>query len=65
MSKCKWKYDGYTKVKVGTGRNARMVEKWIYLCPFCDQDIRIERTVKLPMTCPSCGADMREGSANE
>ena len=55
----KWKYDGYTRVKVGTGRHARMVENRIYICPFCNKEIRIERTVKPPATCPNCNADMK------
>ena len=55
----KWIYDGYTKVKTGTGRHARMIEKRIYICPDCQKSIRIETMVKPPRTCPNCGADMR------
>ena len=55
----KWIYDGYTKVKIGAGRHARMIEKRIYICPDCQKSIRIETMVKPPRTCPNCGADMR------
>lgn len=55
----KWKYDGYTKVKMGSGRRARMIENRIYICPFCNQSIRIETMVKPPQRCPYCNEDMR------
>ena len=51
----RWKYDGYTKIKVGR----RMVENHIYICPDCHKSIRIEHMIKPPMLCPNCGADMR------
>ena len=54
-----WMYDGYTKVKVGTGRYAKMVENHIYKCLHCGWSVRVERTKKPPMYCPNCGADMR------
>ena len=57
----KWIYDGYTKVRIGAGRHARMIEKRIYICPDCQKSIRIETMVKPPRTCPNCGADMRGG----
>ena len=57
----KWKYDGYTKVKMGSGRRARMIENRIYICPVCKGSLRIERTVKPPMKCPNCNTDMRGG----
>ncbi len=56
----RWKYDGYTKVKSGFGRHARMIERSIYICPDCRKSIRIETMVKPPMTCPNCGAMMDE-----
>lgn len=56
----KWIYDGYTKVKVGTGRSARMYERHIYICPACKKTIRIGWNQKPPMTCPNCSADMEE-----
>lgn len=54
-----WKYDGYTKVKIGNGRHARMVENHIYKCPYCDWSVRVERTQKPPQFCPNCNTDMR------
>ena len=60
----KWKYDGYTKVKMGSGKHARMIEKRIYICPFCNQSVRIEHMVKPPQKCPNCNTDMR-GELNE
>lgn len=54
-----WMYDGYTKVKVGTGRHARMVEKHIYKCLHCGWSVMVERTEKPPMYCPKCQTDMR------
>ena len=56
----KWKYDGYTKVKVGSGRHQRYVENHIYICGVCGKTIRIERTVKPPMICPHCLSNMKE-----
>ena len=56
----RWIYDGYTKVKVGNGRHARMVENRIYICPDCKQSIRLEWMVKPPMYCPNCNANMKE-----
>lgn len=56
-----WMYDGYTKVKVGTGRHARMVEKHTYKCLHCGRSVRVEWSEKPPMYCPNCGADMRGG----
>lgn len=35
----KWKYDGYTKVKMGNGRHARFIENYIYKCHDCGQAI--------------------------
>ena len=60
----KWKYDGYTKVKSGSGRHARMIENRIYICPFCNNSVRVEVTVKPPQVCPNCKSDMR-GESNE
>ena len=62
--KSAWMYDGYTKVKVGTGRHARMVEKHIYKCLHCGWNVRTERTEKPPQYCPKCQSDMR-GEAND
>ncbi len=35
-----WKYNGYTIVKAGEGRNARYVEKHIWICPECKHEVR-------------------------
>ena len=56
----KWVNDGYTKVKVGTGRRARMVEYHIYKCPGCGSTVRMERTLNPPRYCPNCRKDMKE-----
>lgn len=56
----KWIYDGYTKVKVGTGRHARMVGNHIYKCPNCGWSVRVEQSERPPMCCPNCQSDMRE-----
>lgn len=56
----KWIYDGYTKVKIGSGRHARYVENHIYKCNGCGCPVRVERTEKPPRYCPSCMADMKE-----
>lgn len=56
----KWKYDGYTKVKIGYGRNARMLEKRDYVCAYCNKGIRIDWNVRPPKQCPNCKADMDE-----
>lgn len=55
----RWMYDGYTKVKVGTGRRAKMVENHIFKCLNCGWSVRVERTEKPPRYCPNCGSDMR------
>lgn len=57
----KWKYDGYTKIKIGQGRSAKMLEKRCYTCPYCSKTIRIDYGGKLPNRCPNCYADMDEG----
>ena len=51
----KWIYDGYTKVKQGSGRSAKMVETWIYKCPNCNHTIRLEwsRRHQTPSKCPN------------
>lgn len=59
-----WKFDGYTKVKVGSGRRARFIETHIYKCILCGQSIRIDRAEKPPMYCPHCGARM-DGGVND
>lgn len=51
----KWKYDGYTKDKIGS----KFIEKWIYVCPYCKDEVRIKAMTKPPLNCPRCGADMR------
>ena len=56
----KWIYDGYTKVKIGSGRHARYVENHIYKCNVCGWSVRVERTENPPRYCPSCMADMKE-----
>lgn len=57
-----WEYEGYTKVKVGTGRRARYVETYKYKCPACGYLLFAERTaLKPPRFCPSCKKDMLEG----
>lgn len=58
----KWIYDGYTKVKIGSGRHARYVVNHIYKCNVCGWSVRVERTVKPPRYCPSCREDMKEDS---
>ena len=58
----KWIYDGYTKVKKGTGKKQRYIETYIYRCPDCGWTIRAERTaLHPPRYCPNCKADMKEG----
>ena len=57
----KWKYDGYTKIKEGSGRHARYIENHIYKCPECGWLVRTERTEKPPRHCPNCWKDMEEG----
>lgn len=57
----KWIYDGYTKVKMGSGRHQRYVENRIYKCPDCGWSVRVECMVKPPRYCPNCKKDMREG----
>lgn len=56
----KWIYDGYTKVKTGSGRHQRYVENHIYKCPDCGWSVRTERTTKPPQYCPNCQKDMKE-----
>ena len=56
-----WMYNGYTKVKVGNGRNRRYKELHEYKCLHCGKSIRIDYTQKPPTNCPNCGADMRKG----
>ena len=56
----KWVYEGYTKVKTGSGRHARFIENHIYICPDCKREIRVEGTQKPPRFCPNCQKDMRE-----
>lgn len=60
-----WLYDGYTKIKVGTGRHARMVENHVYKCLHCGWSVRVERSEKPPMYCPNCKSDMRERRTDE
>lgn len=59
----KWIYDGYTKVKIGSGRHARYVENRIYKCNGCGWTVRVERMEKPPRYCPSCMADMKEDTS--
>lgn len=61
----RWKYDGYTKVKVGSGRRAKYVENRIYICPDCGYEERIEAPLKPPRFCPNCKSDMKEGVEHE
>lgn len=53
----KWIYDGYTKVKIGSGRGARMSEDWIYKCSVCGHEIRVNYAYRndLPTKCDKCG----------
>lgn len=58
----RWIYDGYTKVKTGSGRHARYIEEYIYKCPDCGWTIRADRTALYPPRyCPNCQKDMKEG----
>ena len=57
----KWIYDGYTKVKVGSGRHQRYVENQIYKCPDCGWSVKTERATKPPQYCPNCQKNMKEG----
>ena len=57
----KWIYDGYTKVKTGSGRHQRYVENLIYKCLDCGWSVRTERTMKPPQYCPNCKKNMKEG----
>lgn len=54
-----WMYDGYTKVKTGTGKHAKMVEKHIYKCLHCGLSVRVLWAEKPPVNCPNCGDDKR------
>ena len=63
LMKSAWMYDGYTKVKTGYGRHAKMVENHIYKCLHCGWNVRTERTEKPPQYCPNCQSDMRGGDA--
>lgn len=45
-----WKYDGYTKVKVGR----RMMEQRIYICSDCGFSVRVKWNEKPPAMCPNC-----------
>lgn len=55
----KWKFDGYTKVKVsGKGQYAKYVTTWIYKCSKCGYDLRVKETTETlpyPTVCPGCG----------
>lgn len=56
------KYDGYTKIKEGAGRNARFVERHIYKCTECGAEtcVAIERlpvSSAAPKKCPKCGKE--------
>ena len=57
----KWIYDGYTKVHDDSRKH--MIEKWCYRCSQCGHIVRTEpkrMAILSYMTCPNCGADMRE-----
>lgn len=56
----KWIYDGYTKVKIGSGRHARYVTKYTYKCPYCGLSVRVERLERPPRFCQNCNADMND-----
>ena len=51
------KYDGYTKVKNGTGRQARYETTNIYKCTECGHEVRVRALggKKVPKICPQCG----------
>jgi len=52
----KWKFDGYTKVKVsGKGQYAKYVTTWIYKCSKCGYDMRVKEGIQPPSVCPGCG----------
>ena len=58
----KWIYDGYTKIKTGSGRHAKYIEKHIYKCHDCGWSIRADRTeLYMPKHCPNCQKDMWDG----
>lgn len=56
----RWIYDGYTKVKTGSGRHARYIENRFYKCPDCGRSVVVEWMVKPPQLCPNCKANMRK-----
>lgn len=49
-----WKFNGYTKVKSGSGRSAHYVERHYYICEKCKSEIGIPAGQTPPKKCPKC-----------
>lgn len=48
-----WKYGGYTKVLEGKGRNTRIIERHVWVCPECGHEVKSGKN-KPQHDCPCC-----------